>query len=67
MTIMVGSVTDADNTVITPTGMNYAVPSTAQTLTVPINLTGTGCECLGLLAPKTGTFLTSVTETDRLL
>ena len=40
-TITVGSVTDADDTVITPTGTTYSVPATAQTLTVPITLTGT--------------------------
>ena len=59
-TITVGSVTDADDTLITPTGTNYAVSSSAQTLTVPITLTGTAVNLD--YSPKTGTFLTSVTE-----
>ena len=59
-TITVGSVTDADDTVITPTGTTYAVSFSAQTLSVPITLTGTA-ENVDY-SPKTGTFLTSVTE-----
>ena len=59
-TITVGSVTDAGNTVIAPTGTTYSVLSSAQTLTVPITLAGSA---VGVdYAPKTGTFLTSVTK-----
>ena len=58
-TITVGIVTDGDGSTITPTGTNYAVSSSAQTLTVPITLTGTA-ENVDYF-PQTGTFLTSVT------
>ena len=61
-TITVGDVTDADDmATITPTGTNnYSVSSTAQTLTVPIELTAPAVNVD--YSPKTGTFLTSVTE-----
>ena len=59
--ITVGSVTDAGNTVIMPTGANYSVSSSAQTLTVPINLTGTAVN-VSHSPPVSGTFLTSVTK-----
>ena len=59
-TITVGSVTDADDTTLTPTGTTYSVPATAQTLTVPIELTTPAVNVD--YSPKTGTFLTSVME-----
>ena len=59
-TITVGDVTDDGGATITPTGTNYAVSSSAQTLTVPIELTAPAVNVD--YSPKTGTFLTSVTE-----
>ena len=59
-TITVGSVTDGDGTTITPTGTTYSVSATAQTLTVPIELTVPAVNVD--YAPQTGTFLTSVTK-----
>ena len=59
-TIRVGDVTDDGGATIMPTGTNYEVSSSAQTLTVPIELTAPAVNVD--YSPKTGTFLTSVTE-----
>ena len=53
-TITVGEVTDADDTTITPTGTTYSVPATAQTLTVPIELTAPAVECVVYFCPGSG-------------
>ena len=59
-TITVGTVTDADDTVITPTGTNYEVSFSAQTLTVLIALTAPAVNVS--YTASVGSFLTSVTE-----
>ena len=55
-TITVGSVTDGGGATLTPTGTTYSVSSSAQTLTVPINLTAPAENVS--YTPNTGTFLT---------
>ena len=47
--------------VITPTGTNYSVSSSAQTLTVPITLTGAAVN-VSFSPLVSSTFLTSVTK-----